>query len=93
MVTPSPQFQTPLFIWSQYVPVTRSCPTSTTARGEWGPLENPQSHPRPAKRAALAAAAGAALESPPADVAPARRAAHLARRGDMGDAYVECLEN
>lgn len=70
-------------------------PTSTSARGEWGPLENPQSHPRPAKRAALAAA-GAVLGSPPADVAPARRAAHLARRGDMGDAYVsyvECLEN
>lgn len=26
MVTPSPQFSTPLFIWSQYVPVTRFHP-------------------------------------------------------------------
>ena len=52
-----------------------------------GPLENPQSHLRPAL---AAAAAPAALGSPPADAARARRAAHLAV---MGDAYVEDLEN
>ena len=63
------------------------------AHDKWGPLENPQSHPRPAKAlAALAAAAEAALGSPRADVAPARRAAHLAPQGEIGDAYVEYPE-